>query len=97
MDELSPENDVERVDGYTKEQYRKMRNWFGAVAIASAAGAIGLDVLGGVNLDDGINTIGDVAFLASGITSFCTSLFGIQAAALHKFGFDEEPKEQTQE
>lgn len=54
------------------------------------AGVVLLDIFTGINLEDGVNTVADVAFLASDVVGLTGLSAGGSAALVHRFGFSEE-------
>lgn len=84
-------NDLpERVDGLDRDGWRRIRNLGGIAFGVGMAGAVLLDIFTGVNLDDGVNSLADVAFLASDVVGLTGFSAGGSAALVHRFGFSDQ-------
>lgn len=80
----------ERVDGLDRDGWRRIRDIGGIAFGVGMAGAVLLDIFIGVDLDDGVNSAADVAFLASAVVGLTGFSAGGSAGLVHRFSFSEE-------
>lgn len=91
MHEQSPEAEQASNNEITRDEWRKIRNWSGAAAVALFVVGVAFEMFSTTDVDNGINTVAEAGTFVGAIAFSSSVLLSIQAALMLRLGsFNEE-------